>query len=54
MAALQAAYAPLPDLFDALQEADLRPTPVVEAAVSEALARVEKLLSPSTPGMRLP
>ena len=37
--ALQAAYAPLPALFDALQEADLRPTPAVEAAVADALAK---------------
>jgi len=38
---LQEAYAPLPALFDALQEADLRPTPAVEATVAEALKRVE-------------
>ena len=43
-AALQAAYAPLPALFDALQEADLRPTPTVEAAVQAALARAEAAL----------
>jgi hypothetical protein len=43
-AALQAAYAPLPDLFNALQEADLRPTPAVEAAVAIALERAEAAL----------
>ena len=43
-AALQAAYAPLPDLFNALQEADLRPTPAVEAAVALALERAEAAL----------
>ena len=53
-AALQAAYAPLPALFEALQEADLRPTPAVEAAVTEALARVEKVLAPSLPGSHRP
>jgi hypothetical protein len=53
-AALQAAYAPLPALFDALQEADLRPNPAVEAAVTEALARVEKVLAPSLPGSHRP
>ena len=53
-AALQAAYAPLPALFEALQEADLRPNPAVEAAVTEALARVEKVLAPSLPGSHRP
>ncbi|HVQ40760.1 MAG TPA: hypothetical protein VMS54_01070, partial [Vicinamibacterales bacterium] len=53
-AALQAAYAALPALFDALQEADLRPNPAVEAAVTEALARVEKALAPSLPGSHRP
>ena len=43
-AALQAAYAPLPDLFNALQEADLRPTPATEAAVAIALERAEAAL----------
>ena len=53
-AALQAAYSPLPGLFEALQEADLRPNPAVEAAVTEALARVEKVLAPSLPGSHRP
>lgn len=46
-AALQAAYAPLPDLFNALQEADLKPTPAVEAAVAIALEKAETALKTS-------
>jgi hypothetical protein len=42
---LQAAYAPLPALLDALQEADLRPTSTLEAQVSAALKNAESALS---------
>jgi hypothetical protein len=44
-AELQAAYAPLPDLLDALQETDVRPRPSVEAAVNDALKRAEAALA---------
>lgn len=49
---LQDAYTPLPALFEALQEADARPTPAVETAVAEALKRVEGALlnAGGTPG----
>lgn len=42
---LQAAYSPLPALFEALQEADLRPTPAIESAVNAALAQAEAALA---------
>ena len=38
---LQTAFAPLQELFESLQEADLRPTPAVEAAAADALKRVD-------------
>jgi hypothetical protein len=50
---LQAAYAPLPALFDSLQEADMRPTAAVEAAVAAALARAEAAVT-RTEGDRRP
>jgi photosystem II stability/assembly factor-like uncharacterized protein len=53
VADLQAAASPLAALFDALQEADARPTPAVEAAVADALARVESALK-SLSGDRRP
>ena len=42
---LQDAFAPLQGLFESLQEADLRPTPGVEAAVTAALLRVDTALA---------
>jgi hypothetical protein len=42
---LRAAYAPLPALFDALQEADARPIPTVEAAATAAIKRAEVALA---------
>jgi hypothetical protein len=42
---LQAAYAPLPALFDLLQEADVKPTPVVEAAVTDAVKQANAVLA---------
>ena len=45
LAALRAAYAPLPALFDTLQRADTRPTPAVQAAVDEAIKRAESVLT---------
>jgi photosystem II stability/assembly factor-like uncharacterized protein len=43
LSAIQQAYQPLPGLFTQLQGADARPTAAVEAAVAEAVARVEAL-----------
>lgn len=43
LTAIQQAYQPLPGLFTQLQGADVRPTAATEAAVAEALARVEAL-----------
>lgn len=43
-AELQAAYDPLPPLFDALQQADAKPTTALEAAVAAALSRAESVL----------
>jgi photosystem II stability/assembly factor-like uncharacterized protein len=43
LAAIQQAYQPLPGLFTQLQGADMRPTAATEAAVAEAVARVEAL-----------
>ncbi len=43
-AALQQASAPLPSLFETVQEADARPTPAVEAAANQALAVAEGAL----------
>jgi photosystem II stability/assembly factor-like uncharacterized protein len=40
-AELQSAYAPLPALYDQLQEADIKPTPTLESAVNAALVRAE-------------
>ena len=42
---LVAAYAPLPALFDALQEADVKPIPAVEAAANEAVKKAEAVLA---------
>ena len=42
---LQDAFAPLQGLFESVQEADLRPTPGVEAAVTAALLRVDSALA---------
>ena len=42
---LQDAFAPLQGLFESLQEADLRPTPAVEAAVTAVLQRVDAALA---------
>lgn len=43
-AAIDAAYAPLTDLFNRLQDADVRPTAAVEAAATAAIARAEAAL----------
>lgn len=43
-AELESAFAPLPDLLETLQEADVRPLPRVEAAVTEALTRAQAAL----------
>lgn len=43
LTAIQQAYQPLPGLFTQLQGADMRPTAATEAAVAEAVARVEAL-----------
>ncbi len=40
-AAIDAAYAPLTDLFNRLQDADVRPTAAVEAAANAAIAKAE-------------
>jgi hypothetical protein len=51
-AAIEAAYAPLPALFDALQDADAKPTAAVETAVAAALAQAEAVLTgKTTPGV---
>jgi len=42
---LQTAYAPLPALFDALQEADAKPTPLVEAAANDAVRQATAVLA---------
>jgi photosystem II stability/assembly factor-like uncharacterized protein len=42
---LQDAAAPLTGLFDSLQEADLRPTPAVEAGVNEAIKKADSALT---------
>jgi hypothetical protein len=42
---LQASYAPLPALLDALQEIDAKPTPGVEAAANAAIKRAEAALA---------
>jgi len=42
--AIADALQPLQGLFEALQEADLRPTPALQAAVKDALARAEAAL----------
>lgn len=44
-AAIDAAYAPLTDLFVRLQDADVRPTAAVEAAANAALAKAEAALA---------
>lgn len=44
-AALNAAYAPLTDLFNRLQDADVRPTAAVEAAATAAIAKAEAALA---------
>lgn len=43
-AAVDAAYAPLTDLFIRLQDADVRPTAAIEAAAATAIARAEAAL----------
>ena len=43
-AAIDAAYAPLIDLFNRLQDADVRPTAAVEAAANAAITRAEAAL----------
>ncbi len=43
--ALDRAYDPLPGLFAALQAADARPTPAVEAAATDALAKADAALA---------
>ena len=45
VAELVAAYVPLPALLDALQEADAKPTPGVEAAATAAIKRAEAALA---------
>jgi hypothetical protein len=49
VAALGAAYDPLPALFDALQRGDTRPTPALEAAVERATQAAEAALSMGLP-----
>ncbi len=44
-AAIDAAYAPLTDLFVRLQDADVRPTAAVEAAANAAIAKAEAALA---------
>ena len=44
-AAVDAAYAPLTDLFNRLQDADVRPTAAVEAAANAAIAKAETTLA---------
>jgi len=44
-AAIDAAYAPLTDLFNRLQDADVRPTAAVEAAANAAIAKAEAALA---------
>lgn len=44
-AALDAAYAPLTDLFNKLQDADVRPTLAIEAAANAAIAKAEAALA---------
>jgi hypothetical protein len=41
---LNAAYAPLPGLLDALQQADARPLSSVQAAVADAIRQAEAVL----------
>ncbi len=43
--ALEAAYAPLPRLFQTLQEADARPTEAIEQATAAAIDRVREVLT---------
>jgi len=42
---LQTAFTPLQELFESLQEADLRPTPAIEAAAADALKRVDEAMT---------
>jgi len=42
---LQTAFAPLQELFESLQEADLRPTPATETATAAALRRVDEAMA---------
>ncbi len=42
---LQDAFAPLQGLLDALQEADLKPTPAVEAAATEAIKKADAAIA---------
>jgi hypothetical protein len=51
-ASLDEAYAPLPDLFSAIQAADLKPTAGMEAAASAALERAQNALATFTEIMR--
>jgi photosystem II stability/assembly factor-like uncharacterized protein len=48
-AELRRASADLAELFEVLQEADVKPTPAIEAAVAAALAEAETLLGGRTP-----
>jgi hypothetical protein len=49
---LDDAYAPLPDLFSKIQEADLKPTPATEAATAAALERAQQALALFNEAMR--
>ena len=44
-AELEAAYAPLPALLESLQEADAKPTPLVEAAANDAVRQATAVLA---------
>jgi len=48
MTELQTVSGQLAELFDVLQEADVKPTPAVEAAVAAAIARAEAVLGDKT------
>lgn len=47
--AIDAAYAPLPDLYARLQDADARPTAALEAEIADAIARAERALAGGPP-----
>ena len=48
MTELQTVSGQLAELFDVLQEADVKPTPAVEAAVAAALARADAVMGSKT------